>query len=60
VVTDSKQKTTLKKGLKSNYITKKNIPETLLENRKAEFGYFKVSYPELKAANLVYYNNRIG
>jgi predicted transcriptional regulator of viral defense system len=60
VVTDSKQKTTLKKGLKINYITKKNIPEGLLEKRKTESGYVNVSNPELTAADIVYYDNRIG
>lgn len=60
VVTDSKQKATLKKGLKINYITKKYIPEDLLEKRKTESGYVNVSNPELTAADIVYYDNRIG
>lgn len=60
VVTNSKQLTTHKKGLKINYITKKFIPEGLLEKRKTEFGYVNVSNPELTAADLVYYGNRIG
>lgn len=60
VVTNSKQLTTHKKGLKINYITKRNIPESLLEKRKTESGYVNVSNPELTAIDLVYYNNRIG
>ena len=34
VVPDTKQTTTLKKGLKVNYIIKKDIPESLLETKK--------------------------
>ncbi len=60
VVTNSKQMTTTKKGLKINYITKNMIPENLLEKRKTESGYVNVSSPELTAADLIYYNNRIG
>lgn len=60
VVTDTKQITTIKKGLKINYITKKEIPENLLENRKTESGFVKVSSPELTAADIIYYNSRIG
>lgn len=60
VVTDTKQTTTLKKGLKINYITKKSISGSFLEKRKTEFGYVNVSNPELTAADLVYYHNRIG
>jgi predicted transcriptional regulator of viral defense system len=60
VVTNTKQLTTQKKGLKINYITKKNIPEGLLEKRKTESGSVNVSNPELTAADIVYYDNRIG
>lgn len=60
VITDIRQTTTQKKGLKINYITKKNISGSFLEKRKTEFGYVNVSNPELTAADLVYYNNRIG
>ncbi len=60
VVTNSKQLTTHKKGLKINYITKRNIPEGLLEKRKTDSGYVNVSNPELTAVDLVYYHNRIG
>jgi predicted transcriptional regulator of viral defense system len=60
VITDIRQTTTQKKGLKINYITKKNISDSFLEKRKTEFGYVNVSNPELTAADLVYYDNRIG
>ena len=51
---------TNKKGLKINYISKKEIPATLLESRKTESGYLKVSSPELTAADLVQFEKRIG
>jgi len=60
VITTTKQFTTWKKGIKINYFTKKNIPEGLLDKRKTESGYVKVSSPELTAADLVSYHNRIG
>ncbi|MDP4228591.1 MAG: type IV toxin-antitoxin system AbiEi family antitoxin [Bacteroidota bacterium] len=60
VITDSIQTTTVKKGLKINYITKKNIPDSFLEKRKTEMGYVNVSNPELTAIDLIYYDNRIG
>lgn len=60
VITDTKQKTTQKKGLKINYITKQMIPANLLEKRKTESGFVHVSTPELTAADLIYYDNRIG
>jgi predicted transcriptional regulator of viral defense system len=60
VVTDNKQTTTLKNGLKINYITKRSISDSFLEKRKTEMGYVYVSNPELTAADIVYYDNRIG
>ena len=60
VVTITKQLTTRKKGIKINYFTKKAIPENLVEKRKTESGYVNISSPELTAADLVYYHNRIG
>jgi len=60
VVTSSKQASTKKKGLKINFIKKKNIPDNLIEKRKTEAGYVNLSNPLLTAADLIYYNNRIG
>ncbi len=60
VVTTFKQLTTKKKGIRINYIIKKNIPFNLLEKRKTESGYVNISSPALTATDLVYYNNRVG
>lgn len=60
VVTTTKQITTRRKGIKINYFTKKSIPQTFLEKRKTEMGYAYISSPELTAADLVYYHNRVG
>ena len=53
-------RTTKKKGLKINYISKKNIPETLLESMKTETGYLKVSNPALTACDLIQFEKRVG
>jgi len=60
ILTTTKQLATQKKGIKINYIIKKQIPTQFVENRKTETGYVKVSSPEMTAFDLVYYNNRIG
>jgi predicted transcriptional regulator of viral defense system len=60
VVTTTKQITTRRKSIKINYFTKKSIPQALLEKRKTEMGYVFISSPELTAADLVYYHNRVG
>ncbi|MBX7203780.1 MAG: type IV toxin-antitoxin system AbiEi family antitoxin [Bacteroidia bacterium] len=49
-----------KKGLKINYISKKEIPEPLLDTRKTEAGYLKISNPALTATDLIQYANRVG
>src|SRR5690606_17664483 len=49
-----------KKGLKLNYISKKEIPATLLDTRKTEVGYLKISNPALTATDLIQYSKRIG
>jgi predicted transcriptional regulator of viral defense system len=51
---------TTKKGLKVNYISKKEIPEALLEIRKTEAGYLKISNPALTATDLIQYAKRVG
>lgn len=51
---------TVKKGLRVTYISKNRIAEGLLENRKTESGYVKVSSPELTAADLIQFERRIG
>lgn len=60
IITSSKQLATRKKGIIINYFTKKNISRISVEKRKTEMGYVYVSSPELTAADLVYYQNRIG
>lgn len=49
-----------KKGLKLNYISKKEIPATLLDTRKTEVGYLKISNPALTATDLIQYAKRVG
>lgn len=51
---------TLKKGLKVNYISKIELPDSLIENRKTEAGYLKISSPILTATDLIQYEKRIG
>lgn len=51
---------TKKRGLKINYISVKQIPESLLEQRKTEAGYLKISNPALTATDLVQFEKRIG
>lgn len=53
-------RTTLKKGLKINYISKKEISEILLESRKTESGYLKISNPALTACDLIQFEKRVG
>ena len=51
---------TYKKGLKVNYISKKELPVNLLETKKTEAGYLKISNPILTATDLIQYEKRIG
>ena len=51
---------TVKKGIKINYISKKEIAENLLEERKTETGPIKISSPELTAADMVQHPKRVG
>lgn len=51
---------TQKRGIKVNYISKKEIPSGLLEDRKTESGYLKISSPELTAADLIQFEKRVG
>ncbi len=53
-------RTTQKKGLKVNYISKKQIPAHLLEIRKTEAGYLKISNPVLTATDLIHFEKRVG
>lgn len=51
---------TQRKGIKINYISVKQIPTKLLEQRKTEAGYINISSPELTASDLVQFEKRIG
>lgn len=42
-----------KKGVKVKFITKKNIPTSLLVQKKIKSGYVFVSSPELTALDLI-------
>lgn len=49
-----------KKGLKVNYISRKEIPESLLDTKKTEAGYLKISNPALTSTDLIQYAKRVG
>lgn len=51
---------THKKEIKINYLSKKYIPETLLESRKTETGYLKISNPALTACDIIQFEKRVG
>lgn len=51
---------TSKKGIRINYISKKEIPATFLEKRKTETGFINISNPALTAMDLVQFDKRIG
>ncbi len=53
-------RTTIKKGLKVNYISKKELSDKLLETKKTEAGYLKISNPILTATDLIQYEKRVG
>lgn len=51
---------TFKKGMRISYMSKKEIPKSLLEQKKTEAGYITISNPALTATDLIQYENRIG
>ena len=51
---------TAKKGIKINYISRKEINVSLLETRQTESGYLLLSNPILTAADLVQFEKRVG
>ncbi len=51
---------TLKKGLKINYISIREIPQLLVEKRKTEAGYLHISNPVLTAGDLIQFEKRVG
>ncbi len=61
VITDfPAMRPTIKKGIKINYLSRRIIPGFLLETRKTDSGYIKVSSPELTALDLIQFEKRIG
>jgi predicted transcriptional regulator of viral defense system len=48
------------KGLKINYVIKSEIQDELLEEKKTETGFIKVSCPELTAMDLLQYESKAG
>lgn len=53
-------RTSEKKGIKMKFIIKKNIPTSLLVQKKTKSGYVLVSSPELTASDLILYEKEIG
>lgn len=53
-------RSTIKKGIKINYISKKEVPELYLEKRKTETGSITISNPALTAIDLVQFDKRVG
>lgn len=53
-------RTTQKKGLKVNYISKKELPKKLIDTKKTEAGYLKISNPILTATDLIQFEKRVG
>lgn len=55
-----KLRTTIKNGIKINYISKKSIPNLFIEKHKTQSGYINVSNPELTSVDLIQYEELIG
>jgi predicted transcriptional regulator of viral defense system len=51
---------TLKKGIKINYISKTDFPNTFLETKNTEAGFLKISNPILTATDLIDFEKRVG
>lgn len=51
---------TQKKGLKINYISIKEFPQSLIEKRKTEAGYLNISNAVLTAGDLIQFEKRVG
>lgn len=51
---------TTKKGIRINFVSRKEIPTSLLQSFKTETGYIQVSSPELTAADLITYQKEVG
>src|SRR5690554_6122400 len=60
VSTPPSLRTSKREGVRINFINKKVIPEELIEQRKTQTGYIKISSVELTATDLVQYEKEIG
>ncbi len=60
ITTSPAMRSTHKKSIKINYITKSIIPDKYLDQKKTETGYIKVSSPELTALDLFRYEKHVG
>lgn len=60
VTTQPTLRPTQRKGIKVNYISKNSIPANLIESKKVESGYLKVSSPALTAIDLVQFEKKSG
>ncbi|KAA6329294.1 hypothetical protein EZS27_021888 [termite gut metagenome] len=60
ITNTSNLRDTLKKGVKINFVAKKNIPSLYLKQIITETGYVNISSPELTAIDLIQYVSTIG
>lgn len=60
VTTPPSLRTSKKEGIRINFINKSTIPEELMEQRKTQTGYVKISSAEVTSADLVQYEKNIG
>lgn len=60
VSTSGSLRNSIKKGVKINFTSKKDIPTELVVKKKTKTGYVNVSSPELTAADLVQNEKEIG
>jgi len=60
VTTPPSLRTSKRDGVRINFINKSAIPEELIEQRKTQTGYIKVSSAELTSADLIQYEKEIG
>lgn len=60
ITSPPKVRMTVKKGIKVNFINKKEINKQFIEKRKTDTGYFNISNPEMTAADLVHYTTQVG
>ncbi|KAA6344199.1 hypothetical protein EZS27_008170 [termite gut metagenome] len=60
ITNTSNLRNTLKKGVKINFVAKKNIPSLYLKQIITKTGYVNISSPELTAIDLIQYVSAVG